>query len=150
MKKLHVLTISLLILWLSAASAEQTAQPSDVTTFFKTHGFVFFFASTCPYCHQFSPVLSRVSKELGASVLPLSFDNQPLPEFQDVQPATSEWTTAAYHNESIHYPALFIVNPDRETLYAVSIGALNEVELKTRIEAMIPKIINFENEKVAA
>ena len=142
MKKLVVM--SLLTLWLNIGRAEQTAQPSEVATFFKTHGLVFFFESTCPYCHQFSPVLSRVSKELEASVLPLSFDNQPLPEFQDVQPATSEWTTAAFHNEAIHYPALFIVNPDKETLYAVSIGALNEMELNIRLAAMIPKIIRFE------
>ncbi len=150
MKKLFNVSMIVMSLWLGAASAESSDVPSTRDHFFQTHGFVFFFASTCPYCHQFSPVLSQVSKRLGASVLPLSFDNQPLPEFQDVLPATSDWTTVAFKNASIHYPALFITNPKTQALYPVSIGALNEMELTTRIEALIPKIMAYENTKVTA
>ena len=147
MKKLFTITIVVMGLWLGAFSANATSTRNH---FFQTHGFVFFFASTCPYCHQFSPVLSQVSKQLGASVLPLSFDNQPLPEFQKVLPATSDWTTVAFKNASIHYPALFIANPKTQELYPVSIGALNEMELTTRIEALIPKIMIYENTEVTA
>ena len=150
MKKLFVITITVMSLWLSAAYAENANRTSTRDHFFQTHGFVFFFASTCPYCHQFSPVLSQASKRLGARVLPLSFDNQPLPEFQEVLPATSDWTTIAFQNASIHYPALFIANPQTQALYPVSIGALNEMELTTRIEALIPKIMAYENSKVTA
>ena len=139
MKKLLVMTF--ISLWLNTALAESGIQ----NRFFETHGFVFFFASTCPYCHQFSPVLSQVSKKLGARVLPLSFDNQPLPEFQKVLPATSDWTTVAFQNASIHYPALFIANTTTEKLYPVSIGSLSEMELLTRIEELIPKIMAYEN-----
>jgi type-F conjugative transfer system pilin assembly thiol-disulfide isomerase TrbB len=150
MKKLAIITIAVMSLWLGAASAENAHTESTRDHFFQTHGFVFFFASTCPYCHQFSPVLSQVSKRLGASVLPLSFDNQPLPEFQEVLPATSDWTTVAFKNASIHYPALFIANPKTQALYPVSIGSLNEMELTTRIEALIPKIMAYENTEVTA
>lgn len=148
MKKLAAITIAVMSFWLGAASAENAHTLPTRDHFFQTHGFVFFFASTCPYCHQFSPVLSQVSKRLGASVLPLSFDNQPLPEFQKVLPATSDWTTVAFKNASIHYPALFIANPKTHALYPVSIGALNEMDLTTRIEALIPKIMAYENTEV--
>ncbi len=146
MKKLLVMIMTVLSLWLDTSSAESTTQ----SRFFETHGFVFFFASTCPYCHQFSPVLSQVSKKLGARVQPLSFDNQPLPEFQEVLPATSDWTTVAFQNASIHYPALFIANTSTQTLYPVSIGSLNEMELTARIEELIPKIMAYENTGVRA
>ncbi len=141
MKKLIAMSMIFFSLWSSMASAESAIK----NKFFETHGFVFFFASTCPYCHQFSPVLSQVSKKLGARVLPLSFDNQPLPEFQEALPASSDWTTVAFQNASIHYPALFIANPTTEKLYPVSIGSLSEMELMTRIDELIPKIMAYEN-----
>ncbi len=150
MKKRVAIIIAIMSLGLNAAFAGNPNLSSTRDHFFKTHGFVFFFASTCAYCHQFSPVLSQVSKQLGARVLPLSFDNQPLPEFQDVLPATPDWTTVAFKNASIHYPALFIANPKIQALYPVSIGHLNEVELTTRIDALIPKIMAYEKSRVSA
>ena len=139
MKKCLLLLLGLCFLHVQAYSLE--ARRDD---FFQTHGFVFFFASTCPYCHQFSPVLNRVSKQLGAHVLPLSFDNQPLPEFQDILPASSDWVSAAFKNSPFHYPALFIANPSTLQLYPVSIGALDEVELSARIHELISKITAYE------
>lgn len=132
-------------LYLLCSSALATS-----TSFFQTHGFVFFFASTCPYCHQFSPILKSVTESLNAEVLPLSFDNQPLPEFTHVLPATSDWVTTAFQNSPIHYPALFIANPKTHRLYPVSTGALNEMELIARIKALIPKIIAYENQGTSA
>jgi type-F conjugative transfer system pilin assembly thiol-disulfide isomerase TrbB len=144
MNKLVLSACLFLSLWISAAFAEgwNDTIPKD---FFQTHGFVFFFASSCPYCHQFSPVLSQLATTLHAEVLPLSFDNQPLPEFKEFLPATPDWTNLAFKNEAIHYPALFIANPQTQALYPVSIGSLNEQELAARLEVLIPKIIAYEN-----
>ena len=137
-----------LMVFLSVWLLQSHAQPPQIerNTFFQTHGLVFFFASTCPYCHQFAPVVSQVSKRLGMRVLPLSFDNQPLPEFQEIMPATSEWVTVAFKNEPIHYPALFIANPRLRQLYPVSIGALSEIELTTRLADLALKITTYENQ----
>lgn len=145
MKKLSIIVVfclSFTSLWLAPANV--AAQ-----SFFKTHGFVFFFASTCPYCHQFSPVLKKLADDLHAEVLPLSFDNQPLPEFKNILPATSDWVTVAFQKEQIHYPALFIANPRTHALFPVSIGALSEIELNARIDALIPKIMAYENKGAA-
>jgi len=139
-KQLFAILISLCMAFTVMAAPQKDA-------FFKTHGFVFFFASTCPHCHAFAPVLSSVAKALNAEVLPLSFDNEPLPPFKNVLPATTDWVTAAFQNEAIHYPALFIANPRTSALYSVSIGALSEVELTTRLNELIPKIIAYETKK---
>ena len=144
MNKLVMIAFTLMSLWVHTAIADTQPNSTTPNAFFKTHGFVFFFASTCPYCHQFSPVLSRLATALHAQVLPLSFDNQPLPEFKDFLPATSDWTTIAFKNEAIHYPALFLANPETQALYPVSIGSLNEQELATRLDVLIPKIIAYE------
>lgn len=144
MKKLITLAITLMSLWLPFAHADKV-NVTIPNAFFQTHDFVFFFASTCSYCHQFAPILNKVANDVSARVLPLSFDNQPLPEFKDFLPATSDWTTIAFKNQSIHYPALFIANPDTQMLYPVSIGALDEKELTIRLEELIPKIIAHEN-----
>lgn len=112
--------------------------------FFQSHGFVFFFSSTCPYCQQFAPVLSRVASKLGARVLPLSFDEKPLPQYPMVYPASSGWVTSAYQNEPIDYPALFIAHPKTLQLYPVSRGFLTEEELLERLEVLLPRIMNYE------
>jgi type-F conjugative transfer system pilin assembly thiol-disulfide isomerase TrbB len=150
MKKFVLLTLIIMSLGQSFVYAQPQSTTSPYNTFFQTHGFVFFFASTCPYCHQFSPVLSRLATAVNAQVLPLSFDNQPLPEFKEFLPATSEWTTAAFKNEAIHYPALFIANPKTQALYSVSIGSLNENELLQRLDALIPKIKAYEDTRSGA
>lgn len=150
MKKLITLVVALMSLSLSAGDAESAPNADPKNAFFQTHGFVFFFASTCPYCHQFSPVLRQVASEVGAKVLPLSFDNQPLPEFKDMLPATPDWTTVAFKNQSIHYPALFIANPATQALYPVSIGALDERELTARLDELIPKIMAYEQRGASA
>lgn len=149
MKKLILMMLMIMSLWQSVVHCEPQHTTTTPNTFFQTHGFVFFFASTCPYCHQFSPVLRRLATTLGAQVLPLSFDNQPLPEFKKFLPATSDWTTVAFKNEAIHYPALFIVNPQTQALYPVSIGSLNENELLFRLDALVPKIIAYERTRSA-
>lgn len=150
MNKLVSIVVLMTSLLVQAAYSETQSNSTHSEAFFKTHGFVFFFASTCPYCHQFSPVLKNLATELQAEVLPLSFDNQPLPEFKDVLPATSDWTTIAFKNEAIHYPALFIVNPELEAMYPVAIGSLNENELMVRLEVLIPKILAYEEKRRAS
>ena len=147
MKKLVASVLTLLSLWVGASVAGTKSYSTNPNHFFQSHGLVFFFASTCQYCHQFSPILSRLATALEAPVLPLSFDNQPLPDFKEYLPATSDWTTAAFKNEAIHYPALFIANPKTQALYPVSVGFLNERELLARLDALIPKITAYERER---
>lgn len=112
--------------------------------FFSTHGLILFYGSQCPHCQQFAPTLKQWVTRTNVELLPLSLDNQPLPEFPQFLPATTEWINAAFAGNSINYPALFVVNPKTKALYPVGFGSMTEAELNDRMNALIPKINAYE------
>jgi type-F conjugative transfer system pilin assembly thiol-disulfide isomerase TrbB len=112
--------------------------------FFSTHGLILFYGSQCPHCKQFAPILKQWVTRTNAELLPLSLDNQPLPEFPQFLPATTEWINAAFGGNSINYPALFVVNPKTKSLYPVGFGSMTEIELNNRMDVLIPKITEYE------
>jgi len=112
--------------------------------FFSTHGLILFYGSLCPHCKRFAPILKGWANRNKAAVLPLSLDNQPLPEFPKFLPATTEWINAAFGGNAINYPALFVVNPKTKALYPVGFGSMTEAELNDRMNALIPKINAYE------
>jgi type-F conjugative transfer system pilin assembly thiol-disulfide isomerase TrbB len=117
--------------------------------FFDDHKVMFFFASTCPHCHKQAPVLKAWATDAGADIEAYSFDDQPLPGFEEVYPATQALVSAAFKGEQIRYPALFIVHDKTGELYPVSVGALSESELAQRMQVLIPKIIKHESRGVS-
>ena len=112
--------------------------------FFSTHGLILFYGSQCPHCKQFAPILKQWVTRTNAELLPLSLDNQPLPEFPKFLPATTEWINAAFGGNAINYPALFVVNPKTKALYPVGFGSMTEMELKNRMDVLIQKITEYE------
>lgn len=127
-----------------------TETPTFNKGFYSDHALVFFYSSTCPHCHQFSPVLKNWSLSHQASVIALSFDNKPLPEFSEFDPVTTEWVNVAFAGSSISYPALFIVNKNTHVLYPVTFGGLDEMELEDRINNLVSKIQSYEHKGVLA
>lgn len=139
--------------WLAQmiAEHEHSAQPKHVaqlhkknTNFFNYHGVILFYGSQCPHCRQFAPILKRWAEQIGAEILPLSFDNQPLPEFPHFVPATTQWVNAAFQGSPLNYPAVFIMNAKEKTLYPVGFGSMSEDELHARMNAVIAKINDYE------
>ncbi|STX81706.1 conjugative transfer protein [Legionella busanensis] len=114
--------------------------------FFSIHGLILFYGSRCPHCQQFAPILKRWASHKHADVLPLSLDNEPLPEFPNYGPATTEWINLAFGSNTINYPALFVVNHKTSTLYTVGFGSMTEAELNDRMADLISKIQAYENE----
>ncbi len=112
--------------------------------FFSTHGLILFYGSQCPHCKQFAPILKQWVARNKVELLPLSLDNQPLPEFPQYAPATTEWINAAFGGNAINYPALFVVNPKTKALYPVGFGSMTEIELNNRMDVLIPKITEYE------
>ena len=144
--------------WLTNMIAEQEGvvkhQSEKLTNnqgygFFSTHGLILFYGSQCPHCKQFAPILKNWVARNKAEVLPLSLDNQPLPEFSKFLPATTEWINAAFGGNAINYPALFVVNPKTKALYPVSFGSMTEIELNNRMDVLIAKITEYEKKGVA-
>lgn len=113
--------------------------------FFSTHGFILFYGSLCPHCKRFAPILKEWANRNKAEVLALSLDNQPLPEFPNFLPATTEWINAAFGSNAINYPALFLVNHKTKALYPVGFGSMTESELHNRMETLIARVKKYEN-----
>ena len=113
-------------------------------SFQQNHRLVFFFSSTCPHCHNFAPVLKKWVDDNQYAVDAFSFDGKPLPEFSNVLTPDNQLLQAAFQNETIRYPALFVVNTQTANLYPVAKGELNFQELHERMQILVPKIIDFE------
>ncbi|CDZ79411.1 conjugal transfer protein TrbB [Legionella massiliensis] len=112
--------------------------------FFSTHELIVFYGSQCPHCKQFAPIVKAWATRNNAQLLPLSLDNQPLPEFPQFLPATTEWINAAFGGNAINYPATFILNPESKALYPVGFGSMTDAELNGRMTMLIVKIKAYE------
>ena len=112
--------------------------------FFVKHKLLFFFASTCPYCHQFAPTLKNVAKRFNAEISAYSFDDKALTAFPDFSVPPIELVTAAFQDREINYPALFILNEETKGIYPVSFGFLDSIELTERLNIVKTKIEKFE------
>jgi len=138
--------------WLDQLISHKTNGQHDIVitpkkqSFFNNHALLLFYASTCPHCHSFAPLLKAWATENQAQVLTLAFDNQPLPEFPNFKPATTEWVNVAFNGRPITYPALFVVNHQTKMIYPVSFGSLSANELAVRMTDLIEKINQYEHQ----
>ena len=81
-------------------------------------GLIFYFRSDCPYCHKFAPLLKRFAEAYGFTVIPVSLDGQGLPEY----PYPKENGTLGHRLQVSQVPALYMVDPDRNTVAPVGFG----------------------------
>jgi conjugal transfer pilus assembly protein TraF len=97
--------------------------------FSKTHGFFFFLASGCPYCHAFSPIVKQFTEKYNISVVPITLDGGVLPEFPDAVPDNGSAKALKVYS----LPSLFAVNPSTQKIIPVANGALSLSELEENI-----------------
>jgi len=122
----------------------QTVTTTASTPFFKNHVLLFFFASSCPHCHHQAPILKDWANNHGITVDARTLDDKSLPEFPTAIAATASLVETAFRGNSIRYPALFVMNPSSGALYPVAIGSMTHDELDVRMQALVPKIIAYE------
>lgn len=94
------------------------ANQKELFSIAQSKGLIFFFRSDCPYCHRFAPILSKFSEAFGFSVIPVSLDGEGLPEYPYPK---KNYDLGRKLNVSV-VPALFIVNPDSNTVSTVGYG----------------------------
>lgn len=97
----------------------------------RSHGLFFVFKQSCPYCHEFSPVVKAFAQKYGFEIKAISADGGMLPEFPDAE--QDNGVVSLINPEGI-YPALYIVNPVKNTVFPISWGMINEVGLKDNIK----------------
>jgi conjugal transfer pilus assembly protein TraF len=105
---------------------QSDAAENAIKTLAKTHGFFFFFAGDCDYCHIFAPTVKRFSEKYGITVMSISLDGKPLPEYPNV---VRDNGTAKKLNVST-LPALFAVNPKTKKVIPLANGVVSVSELE--------------------
>lgn len=105
------------------------------------YGLFFFFASTCPYCHRFAPIIKDLQEKYNLSVIPISLDGKGLPEYPDF--VTNKGQAEAFHVTS--WPALFMVNPQKRQVIPITFGLIGEDEVIHRMVTLATKLGGISN-----
>ena len=103
-----------------------------VRTLAATHGLIFVFRSDCPFCHRFAPILKRFEQDYGMTVLAISLDGGPLPDYSDARPDNG---MAARLNATA-VPALYLTAPARREIRPVGFGLMSMSDLLERVAAL--------------
>ena len=108
---------------------ELRLKESELYRLSQENGLIFFFRSDCPYCHRFAPVLKRFSEKYGFTIIPVSLDGGGLPEYPYPK---RNYDMGRKLNVSV-VPALFMVNPDTNTVSTVGYGYADWSKLITKV-----------------
>ena len=102
-----------------AKNQEDKAQQEQILSgMAQQNGLIFFFRSDCQFCHRFAPVLKKFAEHYGFTVVPVSLDGGGLPEF----PYPKKNYDLGRKLKVDVVPALFIVQPDSNSIAAVGYG----------------------------
>ncbi|PCS24030.1 conjugal transfer protein TraF [Candidatus Enterovibrio escicola] len=93
------------------------------------NGLIFFFRSDCPYCHRFAPVLKKFSEQYGFTIIPVSLDGGGLNEYQYPK---RDYDLGRKLNVEV-VPALFLVNPDTNSVSTIGYGYSDWSTLTTKV-----------------
>ena len=114
----------------------------------KDYEFIFFYSSNCHYCIKFNPVLKLYSDNSGIWVKAFAIGNGSSPYFPSstvvAQEVVDQFFGSFEKRTNISVPTLFIMNKNNLHVYPVSSGALTYLELYTRMNDLVPKILRYE------
>ncbi|MBA4118832.1 MAG: hypothetical protein C0514_08080 [Candidatus Puniceispirillum sp.] len=105
------------------------AKESKIKALSKTHGLMFFFSQSCPYCHKFAPIIKRFAKKYGFEVLAVSKDGGSLKEFPNALPDNG----IAQRLNVQYLPTLLAVEPNTYEVVPLGFGLTTEDEIEERI-----------------
>lgn len=108
---------------------ELKIRENKIHQFSKSHGFFFFLASRCPYCHAFSPIVKQFTEKYNISVVPITLDGGVLPEFPQAVPDNGSAKALKVYS----LPSLYAVNPGTQQIIPIANGALSLSELEENI-----------------
>ncbi len=117
----------LLIFSLFAGSAHAALQ--------NPYALVFFFDSSCPYCHQTAPKITRLSERFQLPVYAFSVDGAGIAGFDVPIPITPEIGQTFFPNQDqAVMPATFLMNVNSRKFSRLSMGDVPESTLAQSIE----------------
>ena len=100
------------------------------------YGLAFIFSSTCPHCQRFAPTLEAFAATTGLPVYAFSADGKGIHTYSKPLMATPDVMNTFFPNqESIIYPALFLVNLNTRAHVPLSLGNVPFSALDTTYKA---------------
>ncbi|WP_080155094.1 type-F conjugative transfer system pilin assembly thiol-disulfide isomerase TrbB [Salmonella enterica] len=109
---------------------------------------VLFMQSTCPYCHQFAPVLKAFSQKTGFDVFPISLDGKGDAEFPDVLPATPDVMVEYFQSGlPVATPTTFLTNVNTMETWPLLQGAAEAGEFRSRLNEVLRMALDRQSGK---
>ncbi|MFZ8771539.1 type-F conjugative transfer system pilin assembly thiol-disulfide isomerase TrbB (plasmid) [Vibrio harveyi] len=125
MPSLRTLLLSFILLVAGTAHAAMQNQ----------YALVFFFESSCPYCHKAAPKITRLSERFQLPVYAFSVDGAGIPGFEVPIPVTPEIGSTFFpNNGKAVMPATFLMNVNSRKFSRLSIGDVPENTLAQSIQ----------------
>lgn len=125
MRTLKALFMSLLFI--------TTAAANNLHRLAKDHALVFFFASTCKYCHQFAPIVQSISKEYGFTIFDFSFDQKPIPGFPNPGAVMQSIYDTYYGDMPATAPVLLLQNVNTLEFYRIARGDVTKTAVLKKL-----------------
>lgn len=97
------------------------------------YGFFFFYASSCPHCHAFAPVVKKWAEMRGFKVIGVSLDGKTIEGFEDSK--VDNGITKRFG--ITHVPSLVGVNPRANHILPIAAGPLPIPEIENRIVHLV-------------
>ncbi|HAK6119547.1 TPA: type-F conjugative transfer system pilin assembly thiol-disulfide isomerase TrbB [Salmonella enterica] len=98
---------------------------------------VLFMQRSCPWCHQFDPVLKQVAQQYGFSVFPYTLDGQGDAAFPEALPAPPEVMQTFFPNIPVATPTTFLVNVNTLEALPLLQGATDAAGFMARVDTVL-------------
>lgn len=97
----------------------------------QSYAIVYVFRSDCPYCKKFSPLLKTFAEAHGFTVMPFSLDGKGNGSFP--YPKTNVQQLLAKGMAPDRVPAVYLVDPAKNSAEPIGFGLMNTQDLEQRI-----------------
>lgn len=102
----------------------------------QTHGLFYIFKSDCPYCHVFSATVKNFANKYNWSIIAITLDGKTITEFPDARVDNG----ASHKLKISSVPALIMVEPHKNKVFPIAVGAISEEEIIERIDLLTREI----------
>ena len=103
------------------------------------YGIMWFYQSTCPYCHKYAPIIKTFGDKYNISVMAISMDGGPIPYFPDAVMNQGQAEAMGIAGKPV--PATVLFDTKTQETYALGFGVMTQNEIMNRIFQVVNKEI---------
>lgn len=113
------------------AAAKEEAIQASLHKLGSRYGIFFFYSTSCPYCHKYSPILKAFAKTYGLNVMAVSRDGKILHDWPESEVDKGQIAAMGLANTPL--PATVLFDNKTQSIIPVGFGILAMSELRERI-----------------